>query len=170
MVIIPAATRKFDKKHTLIGSALLVILNINLPIILSLWRVSAGSPLPGSSTLLYLLILSAVVTSALGVTLYATLNSMFADITDEHELEVGERREGVIFAARAFAVKATASLGLILGGILLDFIALPKGRHDGPGGCRYYLAAWFSSRTRDFGVYLFWHVLLYGLSHRPGAT
>ena len=126
MVIIPAATRKFDKKHTLIGSALLVILNINLPIILSLAGVS-WFPAPGSSPLLYLLILSAVVTSALGVTLYATLNSMFADITDEHELEVGERREGVIFAARAFAVKATASLGLILGGILLDFIAFPRG-------------------------------------------
>ncbi len=126
MAIIPAATRKFDKKHTLIGSALLVILNINLPIILSLAGVS-WFPAPGSSPLLYLLILSAVVTSALGVTLYATLNSMFADITDEHELEVGERREGVIFAARAFAVKATASLGLILGGILLDFIAFPRG-------------------------------------------
>ena len=52
---------------------------------------------------------------------------MFADITDEHELETGERREGVIFAARAFALKATSSIGLIFGGILLDFIQFPRG-------------------------------------------
>jgi GPH family glycoside/pentoside/hexuronide:cation symporter len=52
---------------------------------------------------------------------------MFADITDEHELEVGERREGVIFAARSFAVKATGSMGLILGGIMLDVIEFPRG-------------------------------------------
>jgi GPH family glycoside/pentoside/hexuronide:cation symporter len=130
MLIIPAATRRFDKKYTLIGSALLVIININLPIILALSGVS-WFPERGSSALLYLLILSSVVTSALGVTLYATLNSMFADITDEHELEVGERREGVIFAARAFAVKATASMGLILGGVLLDLIAFPRGARLG---------------------------------------
>jgi GPH family glycoside/pentoside/hexuronide:cation symporter len=130
MAIIPAATRIFDKKITLIGSALLVIININLPIVLSLSGVS-WFPEQGSSTLLYVLILSAMFTAALGVTLYATLNSMFADITDEHELEVGERREGVIFAARAFAVKATASMGLILGGVLLDLIAFPRGAKAG---------------------------------------
>ena len=56
---------------------------------------------------------------------------MFADIADEHELEVGERREGVIFAARSFASKASASLGLIFGGVLLDYIAFPRGAAAG---------------------------------------
>jgi Na+/melibiose symporter-like transporter len=56
---------------------------------------------------------------------------MFADITDEHELDVGERREGIIFSARAFALKATGSMGLIFGGILLDYIQFPRGARLG---------------------------------------
>ena len=77
--------------------------------------------------MLAILIFNAGVTLFLGPIIFATLNSMFADITDEHELEVGERREGIIFAARAFAVKATSSLGLIFGGFLLDYIQFPRG-------------------------------------------
>jgi len=52
---------------------------------------------------------------------------MFADIADEHELDTGFRREGVIFSARSFAVKATSSMGLVFGGTLLDLIAFPRG-------------------------------------------
>lgn len=124
--LIPILTSKFDKKPTLIGCALLTIININAPILLMLSGVS-WFPEPGSNTLLMLLIVSAGMTAILGPIIFATLNSMFADITDEHELEVGERREGVIFSARAFALKATSSMGLIFGGILLDFIAFPRG-------------------------------------------
>lgn len=126
MLLIPWVTRTFDKKPTLIGSAALTIINVNVPIVLSLMGVS-WFPEPGSTALLFILIISALVTATLGPIIFATLNSMFADITDEHELEVGERREGVIFAARAFAVKATSSMGLIFGGILLDYIQFPRG-------------------------------------------
>ncbi len=123
---VPIATRLFDKKPTLIGSALLIILNINIPIVLALSGVS-WFPERGSNVLLAVLILSSGITAFLGPILFATLNSMFADITDEHELEIGERREGVIFSARAFALKATSSMGLIFGGVLLDYIEFPRG-------------------------------------------
>lgn len=126
LLLIPPLTRRFDKKSLLVGSAALTILNINLPIVLALSGLS-WFPDRGSTQLLVVLIVSAMVTATLGPIIYATLNSMFADITDEHELEVGERREGVIFAARAFAVKATGSMGLILGGIMLDVIEFPRG-------------------------------------------
>lgn len=126
MLLIPIVTRKFDKKPTLIGSALLTILNVNVPIVLALADVS-WFPERGSNVLLGILIFNAAATAALGPIIFASLNSMFADITDEHELEVGERREGVIFSARAFALKATGSMGLIFGGVLLDFIAFPRG-------------------------------------------
>ena len=126
VAFVPVATRLFDKKPTLIGSALLIILNINIPIVLALMEVS-WFPERGSNMLLAVLIFNAGVTAFLGPILFATLNSMFADITDEHELEIGERREGVIFSARAFALKATSSMGLIFGGILLDYIEFPRG-------------------------------------------
>ena len=130
LVAIRAITRIFDKKATLIGSALLTILNINIPIVLALFDVT-WFPERGSTALLVILMVNATVTGFLGPIIFATLNSMFADITDEHELEVGERREGIIFSARAFAVKATSSFGLIFGGVLLDWIQFPRGAITG---------------------------------------
>jgi len=124
--LVPFLTSRFDKKPTLIGSAFLTLININAPIVLLLLETS-WFPAPGSTVLLIILIVSHGITALLAPVVFASLNSMFADITDEHELETSERREGVIFSARSFATKATASLGLVFGGILLDFIAFPRG-------------------------------------------
>jgi GPH family glycoside/pentoside/hexuronide:cation symporter len=60
-----------------------------------------------------------------------TLNSMFADISDEQELLTGERQEGIIFSARSFAFKAGGALATILGGIGLDLIEFPRGAEPG---------------------------------------
>ena len=58
--------------------------------------------------------------------------SMVADIVDEQELETGLRQEGVFSAGITFAGKATTSLGLIIGGMLLDlFIRFPRGVEPG---------------------------------------
>ncbi|MCH8258391.1 MAG: MFS transporter, partial [Proteobacteria bacterium] len=54
------------------------------------------------------------------------INSMFADITDELELTTGERQEGIVYSARAFAGKAAVALGTVVGGVALDVIAFPK--------------------------------------------
>lgn len=130
VLLVPILTRRFDKKPTLIGCAILTIININTPIVLMLidpyWF-----PEPGSKALLIILIVSTGITTLLAPVIFATINSMFADITDEHELEVGERREGVIFAARSFANKASASAGLVFGGLLIDLIAFPRGASMG---------------------------------------
>jgi Na+/melibiose symporter-like transporter len=60
-----------------------------------------------------------------------TLNSMFADISDEQELLTGERQEGIIFSARSFAFKAGGAFATILGGIGLDLIEFPRGAAPG---------------------------------------
>jgi len=57
----------------------------------------------------------------------ASFNSMFADIADEVELQTGQRKEGIIYSARSFANKITGALGAVIGGIVLDLIAFPKG-------------------------------------------
>lgn len=124
--LVPLLTRLFDKKATLIGAALLTIVNMNLPIVLMLMDIS-WFPAMGSTPLLVILVVSVGITTLLAPVVFATINSMFADIADEHELEIGERREGVIFAARAFAVKACSSFGLIVGGALIDLIRFPRG-------------------------------------------
>ena len=130
VLVIGPLTRRFEKKHILIFSAALTIININAPIVMMLFDMS-WFPERGSTLLLAVYVGNVTMTSFLGPVIFASINSMFADITDEHELEVGERREGVIFAARAFALKATSSIGLVFGGILLDFIQFPRGATTG---------------------------------------
>ncbi len=51
---------------------------------------------------------------------------MLADIADEHELDTGIRREGVLYSVRAFSGKATAAFGTLFGGILLSLIEFPE--------------------------------------------
>ena len=125
VLFVPLVTTRFDKKPTLISCALLVVLLVNVPIVLRLFDFE-WFPQPGSNSLLVILVINSGITTMLAIALFATVNSMFADIADEHELETGERREGIIFSARSFANKFTASAGLVFGGVLLDYIDFPR--------------------------------------------
>ena len=54
------------------------------------------------------------------------LDSMLSDSIDEHQLNSGKREEGLFFAARSFATKASYGLGSFLAGIGLDIIRFPQ--------------------------------------------
>lgn len=55
--------------------------------------------------------------------------SMIADLVDDQELKTGLRQEGVFAAGVAFSTKAVGSLGVIVGGFLLEFfIRFPAGQ------------------------------------------
>ena len=62
---------------------------------------------------------------------HVAFGSMMADVADEHELEVGERREGIFFGAVAFSAKATSGFGTLVAGVGLDIIGWPRGEADG---------------------------------------
>lgn len=55
------------------------------------------------------------------------LDSMLSDVIDEHELHTDKREEGLFFAARSFATKASYGLGSFFAGIGLDIIKFPQG-------------------------------------------
>jgi len=54
------------------------------------------------------------------------LDSMLSDVIDEHELDSGRREEGLFFAARSFATKASYGLGSFFAGVGLDIIQFPR--------------------------------------------
>lgn len=54
------------------------------------------------------------------------LDSMLSDVIDEHELNTSKREEGLFFAARSFATKASYGLGSFFAGIGLDIIHFPQ--------------------------------------------
>jgi GPH family glycoside/pentoside/hexuronide:cation symporter len=122
-VLAAFSARKFDKKWCLISGCAVTIISVNVLIVLRLFGI-----LPENEhwSIVPMLIIAGFCAAVAAPVIYITINSMFADITDELELVTGERQEGIIFSARAFAGKAAVALGTVIGGLALDFIAFPK--------------------------------------------
>ncbi|MCZ6500948.1 MAG: MFS transporter [Gammaproteobacteria bacterium] len=115
--------RVLDKKGCLFIPAAIAITNGNVLIVLRLFEIL---PENGHWSILPMLIGSSCLAAFVVPVIYITINSMFADISDELELATGERQEGIVYSARAFAGKAAAALGTVVGGFALDIIAFPR--------------------------------------------
>ncbi len=128
--VTPLVTRWLDKKKTLMYCSMLAIVN---PVVLVGMRLLdvPGFPANGSPLVLPLVIVVNFVGALLAPPIFGSLNAMFADIVDEHELDTGHRREGVIFAARSFLIKAISSVGVVVGGWVIDWIKFPRGARAG---------------------------------------
>jgi glycoside/pentoside/hexuronide:cation symporter, GPH family len=70
---------------------------------------------------------------ALMATAAIAFSSMMADAADEHEHLFGERREGLFFAAWAFASKASTGAGALIAGLVLQAIQFPTNITDRGG-------------------------------------
>ena len=123
--LIPTLTRLLDKRMAVVVPLACWITAVNAPICLRLLDVPW---FPGNESPWVLIIfLSASTVGALAAPIIgATANSMLADVADEHELDTGIRREGVLYSARAFSAKASAAFGTMFGGILLSAIDFPE--------------------------------------------
>ena len=55
------------------------------------------------------------------------LDSMLTDTIDEHEMNSGRREEGLFFAAKSLAQKASYGLGVLISAVALDLIEFPSG-------------------------------------------
>jgi GPH family glycoside/pentoside/hexuronide:cation symporter len=120
---------KFEKRDIMLVAittiSLLQILKVSL-------RFAGWLPENGDPLLLQLLIAHAAL---MGYCYFLTLMmfaSMMADIADHQELQNGLRQEGIFSGGIAFSGKVTTGLGLVLGGLLLDWvIAFPVGLQPG---------------------------------------
>ncbi|MEJ2089490.1 MAG: MFS transporter, partial [Gammaproteobacteria bacterium] len=126
----PLVTRALDKKKAVVVLAILTVVNMNAIVVLRLLDVP-WFPDNDSPWILRLMMLRYLVAATIGPIIFSSLHSMFADIADEHELETGERREGIIYAARSFTQKATGAVGVIIGGAIIDVIAFPVAAKTG---------------------------------------
>lgn len=126
----PLVTRLLDKKRTVVILAIATVINMNCMTVLRLLDVP-WFPDNESPWILRLMMLRYLIAAAIAPIIFSSLNSMFADIADEHELESGERREGIIYSSRSFTQKATGAIGVIIGGVIIDLIAFPAGAKVG---------------------------------------
>ncbi len=124
-ITVPLLQRTFEKQFILVVAIAIACV---LGIIKVLFRFMDIWPDNGDPMLLILLIGLACVSVYVLTSAGIMFGSMIADLVDEQELEVHRRQEGVYSSAIGFSAKATSSLGLIIGGLLLDtFISFPRG-------------------------------------------
>ena len=120
----PIVTRWLDKRLTVMLALLAAILALNVPICLRLLGVP-WFPDNESPWIFAFFITYASISALVAPIRNATTDSMLADVVDEHDLDTGIRREGVVYAVRAFSIKATNAFGMMLGGALLSAIEFP---------------------------------------------
>jgi Na+/melibiose symporter-like transporter len=124
-VITPLLQARFDKKRLVIVGLMFLVANGVAVIGL---RLIGVLPPNGAPMLLPLLIANEIIRIGVVTIVLIMFISMIADVLDAQELNTGRRQEGVFSAALSFSAKATSGLGILLGGVLLDYvIAFPRG-------------------------------------------
>jgi GPH family glycoside/pentoside/hexuronide:cation symporter len=121
-------TRRFDKKRAALGLIVFSILFGPAPVLLRLVGFFPGNE---SSWLLPILMFHGLVEVSVIVMIGIAVSSMIADIAEQNEIRTGRREEGLFFAARSFAAKATSGVGTFLAGVMLSLIAFPRDAEPG---------------------------------------
>lgn len=121
-------SRRFEKKTLYLATMAILLAS-------ALWfpsaRLLGWLPANGSPLLFWLAIANGFVSVLMLVMNGSVWPSIIADIADEYEVERGERKDGVFFAALAFGLKVPQGLGNVLGGALLAWVGLEKGMSAG---------------------------------------
>lgn len=125
--VTPRLHRRFEKKPTIIVASLVQAIAPAVPILLSF----TGQVSPGTSGLLLMLIVSqSIGWFGYGVLTIGVLSAM-ADVADENDLRFGVRQEGVMYAMRNMFGKVDQAIGAALVGMILTWIAFPRGAKPG---------------------------------------
>lgn len=111
----------FDKKYLLVGSSISIVLVSMVPVTLKLLDLAP----PLGSNGLVLLVLAATTAVVYFITIAIIMfASMVADTLDLQELRTGNRQEGLFNSVITFSSKATSGIGLLMAGLLIDFVIL----------------------------------------------
>jgi glycoside/pentoside/hexuronide:cation symporter, GPH family len=125
--------RKLDKKQILLVGFVLILLDGFAVVGL---RLIGLLPPNGDPGLVAFLVVNEIGQIFLGTIVSMMFISMLADTLDIQELRTGRRQEGVFSAALTFSGKATAGVGAIIAGFLLEHMlqwpAHAAGRHLTP--------------------------------------
>jgi Na+/melibiose symporter-like transporter len=119
---------RYEKKALTLACLVVIIAN-------SLWfyggRLLGVLPENGGAGIFALALLHQFVVVVAVVIWQSIAPSMIADVADEHEVATGERKEGVFFAALAFAIKVPTGLGNALGGVLVGWVGIAAATQPG---------------------------------------
>ena len=116
-------SKHIDKKSILIISVSTLAVLVSLPHNLKLFDLF---PANDSPFILFALFIPLLLGYMIFPVSTIIIDSQLVDIADEHELNTGERSEGIIFSIRSFGVKATNGIGGLIAGFGLEFIGFSE--------------------------------------------
>ncbi len=122
--LVAATQRRWDKKSILLVCAIVSLFD---GIFLVALRLLGVLPENGDPMLLVILVGMGIFGVAILLIQGIIGASVVADILDDQELRTHYRQEAMFNAALSFSGKASSGLGIVLGGLLLDVIDLPRG-------------------------------------------
>ncbi len=128
LYLAPLVTRRWDKKKSAMGIYAFQIVFSALPIML---RLAGWFPDNDSPWTFALIWAHAVVNVAVIVMFGIIQSSMLADVVEHSQMSTGRREEGLFFASRSFAQKATSGVGAFIAGVALDAISFPRAAAPG---------------------------------------
>lgn len=122
MWLSPRTVKWLDKRNTLIFS------------VIGVWGVSTGmialkllNILPDNDDyIIVTLMIGVALINVFAPLILITINSVFADISDEIRYESEQSKTGTLFSIRALLSKMATGIGSLFAGILLDAIHFPK--------------------------------------------
>ena len=151
VVLAPILVRRFGKKATAIVFPTVALMATLLSPSLRLAGILPG---PESPILLPYLCTEAVISQVLFVIGISTIPSMVADVVEDNELRTGRRSEGLVFSADNMARKFVSSLGVLIAGLILTWVAFPTQAKPGsvdPDTLRSLILYWMAAITVFLG-------------------
>src|SRR6185436_19686797 len=122
--LVAATQRRWDKKYVMLVCSTISLFD---GIIVVGLRFLDVLPENGDPMLLVILVGMGIFGESILVIQGIIGASVIADVLDDHELRTHHRQEAMFNAALSFSGKAVSSVGIVLGGLILGLIDLPRG-------------------------------------------
>ena len=158
----PLASRRYDKKHSMIGLFVLSTVTGAGPVTL---RLLGWFPENHSPFLLPILLANYLMVATFALTGFIIVSSMIADVVEDAAVMTGQRSEGLLFAANGLLYKCVTGVGTFLSGILLSVVHFPQSAvqgHVDPTILRHlalvYVPITVTCSMISIGVLLFYNI------------
>ena len=152
VILAPLLTSKLDKKRGYMLTAIGGLIVNNITITLKLFGLL---PVANINVLLAIIFVSTTVGLALAICSAILVGSMITDVVEDNELKTGRRSEGLFSAAISFVAKSTNGFGILLSGLIIDFVHFPKNASPltiDPGIMRELLYLYMPMQFVLFGI------------------
>jgi GPH family glycoside/pentoside/hexuronide:cation symporter len=123
VVLAPLGVKLWGKKFACLGVFYASILSTTIPLG---GRLLGLLPPNHTPAILAILIADTMTTSALGIMGFVIVTSMIGDVTEDVQVVTGQRSEGLLFAVDSLLRKLSTSFSVVVPGLLLAYVGLPK--------------------------------------------